>query len=94
MVSVNVEELPYEVASISDLQDAPWMMVSYDALGAATINIYGKEYKLDSGVADVFKTKQAGGTLSLSHADNSKESLHLLPSESSRKTVKAGFMCL
>ena len=38
------------------------MMVSYDALGA-TINIYGKEYKLDSGVADVFKTKQAGGTL-------------------------------
>ena len=44
----------------------------YDALGAATINIYYKEYKLDSGVADVFKTKQAGGNLSLSHADNSK----------------------
>jgi len=71
-VIVNVEDLPYEVTSISNLQDAPWMMVSYDALGAATINIYGKEYKLDSGVADVFKVQQAGGTLSLSHADNSK----------------------
>ncbi len=76
-VSVNVEDLPYEVKSIPDLQDAPWVLVSYDALGAATMNIYGKEYKLDSGVADVFKVQQAGGKLSLSHADSSKRKVSL-----------------